>query len=181
MYSVYTSHAHTNLVRHGNTCRETWYWIVIWVSLVLLALVLDESILELDADVWPFWYVVIGSMKFELWIKEMRQTCIMHHYLCFMQGDIRDILRLRKSLLKAILGHFNWQVCFCCFAKVIDNIKEWSIYQLKIKCKHYESCNYLFFVSVTGTIFLQRVLFHFPHFYICSACFISFSTFLLTR
>lgn len=28
----------------------------------------------------------------------------------FLQGDLQDILNLRKNLLKAVLGHLNWQV-----------------------------------------------------------------------
>lgn len=29
----------------------------------------------------------------------------------FVQGDLRDILHLRKGLLRAVLGHINWKVC----------------------------------------------------------------------
>jgi len=29
-----------------------------------------------------------------------------------MQTDLRDILHLRKNLLKAVLNHLDWKVCF---------------------------------------------------------------------
>jgi hypothetical protein len=37
-------------------------------------------------------------------------------HICFkftvMQTDLRDILHLRKNLLKAVLNHLDWKVCF---------------------------------------------------------------------
>lgn len=31
-------------------------------------------------------------------------------YLIFVQGDLRDVLRLRKDILQAVLSHLKWKV-----------------------------------------------------------------------
>lgn len=48
--------------------------------------------------------------EFQLW-GEYQHVNLYISTLLFVQGDIHDILNLRKSLLRAVLGHTNWKVC----------------------------------------------------------------------
>ena len=56
------------------------------------------------------WGVVLCN-DFQLWGVYQHVYLYIFTFFIFVQGDIRDILNLRKSLLRAVLGHADWTVC----------------------------------------------------------------------
>ncbi|XP_024025506.1 serine/threonine-protein kinase ATM isoform X2 [Morus notabilis] len=55
-------------------------------------------------------------------------------------GDIRDILHLRKSLLKAVLGHFNWQESSM-FNEHLVLLLPAAVYSLSTGCAPFKQCH----------------------------------------
>ncbi|EXB94189.1 hypothetical protein L484_007852 [Morus notabilis] len=56
------------------------------------------------------------------------------------EGDIRDILHLRKSLLKAVLGHFNWQESSM-FNEHLVLLLPAAVYSLSTGCAPFKQCH----------------------------------------
>lgn len=96
------------------------YFVLAYHSTGLLGGV--ENKMHCNADICVF-------ICHEVWFWDLYKHvyALISTVFMFVQGDLRDILHLRKGLLRTILGHINWKVCLL---YILMNMKYFLVFYL---------------------------------------------------
>ncbi|EXB87890.1 Serine/threonine-protein kinase ATM [Morus notabilis] len=118
-------------------------WRLLW-SCLMHGLPIFSNVTAVDLDLMNTFVVPQDVWDLNLFkqVPSMSVLYFISRYFSLKgsQGDIRDILYLRKSLLKAILGHFNWQESSM-FNEHLVLLLPAAVYSLSTGCAPFKQCH----------------------------------------